>query len=335
MKFCLVGFAVILSGCSPTSNPIGNTMTSPPATGASAPATQLKVALLTSGPVNDGGWNQSAYDGVMAIQKTLGAKVDKQESVKADQIEGAMSDFASSGYKIIFCHGDEYSDPANKVCGKFPGTYFVTTGGENSAANLIPIHIATEEGTYLQGIEAGFLTKTHKGGFIGGQESAPVKQAADAFEAGAKSVDPQFTLTETYINSWNDPVKAKTNTVALLGSGCDIIIHNCDAAAKGVFDTAGKVHGVYTFGVNYDENKKAPNCVSSAVSNVPAMFLQIAQEIQSGRITNPKPSLGVANGDVTLVDNPKMKHLFTKAQKAKIAAAEKGIAAGTIKMPAE
>jgi len=328
--------AVFLAGC----NPDNNTATAPPAPGAApstAPAASgpLKVALLTTGPVNDGGWNQSAFDGVQAVKKTLGAQIDNQENVKADQIESAMRDYASSGYKIIFCHGDEYSDPAKAVCGAFPNSYFVTTGGDNSAANLIPIHIATEEGTYLQGIEAGFLTKTHKGGFIGGQESAPVKQAADAFEAGAKSVDPKFTLTETYINSWDDTVKAKTNTVALLNSGCDIIIHNCDAAAKGMFDTAGVAPNVYTFGVNYNENAKAPNCVSSAVSDVPTMFVQIAKEVQSGKITDPKPSLGVANGDVNLVNNPKLVHLFTPAQLAKVAAAEKGIADGSIKMPAE
>ena len=330
----LVVCAIVLAGCNPDNDKTASAPPTPGATPAPAPA-PLKVALLTSSPVNDGGWNQSAYDGIKAIKKTLGAQIDYQESVKPDQFESAMRDYASSGYKIIYCHGDEYSAPAKAVCGQFPNTYFVTTGGDNSAPNLIPIHIATEEGTYLQGIEAGFLTKTHKGGFVGGQESAPVKQAADAFQAGAQSVDPKFTLKETYINSWDDPVKAKTNTVALLGSGCDIIIHNCDAAAKGVFDTAGPVKGVYTFGVNYNENSKAPNCVSSAYSDVPTMFVQIAQEIQSGKITDPKPSLGVANGDVTLINNPKLVHLFTSAQLVKVEAAEKGIANGTIKMPAE
>jgi len=328
----LVVCAVALVGCNPDND---KTASAPPAPGAAPAAAPIKVALLTSGPVNDGGWNQSAYDGVMAIKKTMGAQVDNQESLKADQFESAMRDYASSGYKVIFCHGDEYSDPAKAVCGQFPNTYFVTTGGSNSAPNLIPIHIATEEGTYLQGIEAGFLTKTHKGGFVGGQQSAPVKQAADAFQAGAQSVDPKFTLKETYINSWTDPVKAKTNTVALLNSGCDIIIHNCDSAAKGMFDTASVAPGVYTFGVNYNENSKAPNCVSSAYSDVPTMFVQIAQEIQNGKITDPKPSLGVANGDVKLINNPKLAHLFTPDQLAKIDAAEKGIANGSIKMPTE
>lgn len=332
----LIGFflsAFIVAGCNPGSNGTGSV--SGPLSSTQVTQPQLKVALLTSGPVNDGGWNQSAYDGVLQVQKSLKAKVDKQESLKADQFEGAMRDFASSGYRIIFCHGEEYNSPAKAICSEYPTTYFITTGGDQSAPNLIPIHIATEEGTYLQGIEAGYLTRTNKGGFVGGDESAPVKLAADAFEQGARSVNPAFTLKQTYINSWVDPVKAKTNTVALLNSGCDIITHNCDSAAKGVFDTAGTVAGVYTFGVNYNENNKAPNVVSSAYSDVPKMFVELATEIQSGKVITANPSLGVENGDVRLIDNPKFSSLFNSAQKAKIAAAKKGLADGTIKIKVE
>ena len=61
----------------------------------------------------------------------------------------------------------------------------MTTGGENTAANLTALHFSTEEGTYLQGMEAGMVSKTNKGGFIGGQELPPVSKAAKAFGLGA------------------------------------------------------------------------------------------------------------------------------------------------------
>ncbi|MEO7719456.1 MAG: BMP family protein [Capsulimonas sp.] len=317
----------LLAGCGP------KTGTEPgPSAGAPAPAADFKVALLTTGPVTDGGWNQSAYEGLMKIQKDLGAKVEKQESLNSSQFEDAFRDFANQGYNVIFAHGDEFGPAAAKVAKQYPKVVFVTTGGTLSAANLVPIHLATEEGTYLQGMEAAFVSKSGKGGFIGGQNFPPVKMAADAFANGAKSVNPKFTFQTTYINGWTDPVAAKAQTEAMLSSGADVIAHNCDAAAKGMFDTAGTKPGVYTFGVNADENSKAPNVLSSAVLNVPKAFADIATEVKAGNFQGHPISIGLKTGDVTLVDNPKLANVLTADQKAKIAAAAKDIEDGKIKV---
>ncbi|BDI32650.1 BMP family ABC transporter substrate-binding protein [Capsulimonas corticalis] len=321
----------LLAGCGPK-----QTAETPPSTApaaAPAPASgDFKVALLTTGPVTDGGWNQSAYDGLLKIQKDLGAQVDKQESLNNSQFEDAFRDFANRGYNVIFAHGDEFGPAAEKVAKQYPKTIFVTTGGTASAANLAPIHFATEEGTYLQGMEAAFVSKSGKGGFIGGQNLPPVKMAADAFANGAKSVNPKFNFQTTYINGWTDPVAAKAQTEALLSSGADVIAHNCDAAAKGMFDTAGPKPGVYTFGVNADENPKAANVLSSAVLDVPKAFADIAADVKAGKFQGHPISLGLKEGDVTLVDNPKLANVLTADQKAKVAAAAKDIADGKIKV---
>jgi len=135
----------------------------------SSSAPTFKVALLTTGPVTDGGWNQSAYEGLLRVQKEQGAEIAKQENLKPDQFEGAFRDFAQQGYRVVFAHGDEFGPAAAKVAAQFPQTDFVTTGGENTAPNLTALHFSTEEGTYLQGMEAALVSKTGKGGFVGGR----------------------------------------------------------------------------------------------------------------------------------------------------------------------
>ena len=35
----------------------------------------LKAALLTSGPVNDGGWNTQAYEGLLMLKDELGYEI--------------------------------------------------------------------------------------------------------------------------------------------------------------------------------------------------------------------------------------------------------------------
>ena len=318
-----------LTGCGDTKP--ADTMPSPsppvPAGG------DFKVAVLLTGPSTDGGWNQSAWEGAQRIQKDLGAKIDKQENLKNSQFEDAFRDFANRGYNVIFAHGDEFGKTAAKLAPQFPKTVFITTGGdEKPGANLAPILFATEEGAYLQGMEAGLVSKTGKGGFVGGQELPPVKKAADAFFAGAKSVNPKFQFKATYINGWSDTVAAKAQTEALLNNGADVLAHNCDAAAKGMFDTAATKPGVYTFGVNADENGKAPNVLSSAFLDIPKAFDDIAKSVKDGTFKGEPLTLGLKQGDVRLIDNPKLTAVVSDAGKAKVKKASDEIAAGTLKV---
>lgn len=289
----------------------------------------FKVALLTSGPVTDHGWNQSAYDGLQQIHSQLGAQISNQEIDNPSQIQSAFEGYASQGYNLIIAHGDEYSDPAAKVAPQFPKTMFVTTGGDKTAPNLAPIIFATEQGTYIQGMEAAFVSKTGKGGFVGGQALPPVTRAVDAFQQGAKSVNPSFTLATTYIDSWNDTQKAKAQTEALMGQGADVLAHNCDAAAAGFFQAANKP-GVYTFGVNSNQNDLAPNVLSSDILDIPHAFTQIAKSVKDGTFKGQPLYLGMKEGDVQVVDNPKFASLYTPAQKAKIQKAEQDIESGKI-----
>ena len=290
----------------------------------------MKVALLTTGPVTDGGWNQAAYEGLQRIQKTLGAQTAQQENLKPDQFEAAFRDFAQQGYSVIFAHGDEFGPAAAKVAAQFPQVAFVTTGGEKTAPNLTAIHFSTEEGTYLQGMEAGLVSRTGRGGFIGGQALPPVTRAADAFAQGAKATNPKYTFQTTYINGWTDAAAARAQTDALLGGGADTLAHNCDAAAAGMFQAADGKPGVYTFGVNADENKKAKNVLSSVFLDIPKAFTDIAASVQQGKFVGRPLPLGLKENDVRLVDNPALAGVLPAAGKAKIQQAAKDIMAGKL-----
>jgi basic membrane protein A len=292
-------------------------------------APSFKVALLTSGPTDDHGWNEAAYDGLKQIQSTLGAQISTQECDNPSQQQAAYQGYASSGYNLIIGHGDEYADNAAKAAKEFPTVDFVTTGGDKVAPNLAPIVFATEQGCYLQGMEAGFLSKTGKGGFVGGQSFPPVVRAVDAFQEGGQAVNPKFTVAITYINSWSDTQKAKAQTEALMASGADVIAHNCDAAAAGLFQAANQP-GVYTFGVNANQNSLAPNVVSSAFLDIPNAFVSIAKTARNGTFKGEPLYLGIKEGDIRLIDNPKLTNLLTPAQHAKILQAQADIVSGKI-----
>ena len=323
----IVGLAALAlaAGCSSNSAPAPSASTPAPA---SPP--QLKVALLVTGPTTDHGWNEAAADGLAKVKSDLNAEVATQETDNPSQFESAFTGFASQGYDLIFAHGDEYADSAAKAAKQFPKVDFVTTGGDRLALNLAPIVFATEQGTYLQGMEAGFLTKTNKAGFVGGEALPPVVHAEEAFAEGGRAVNPKFTVAVAYLNSWDDTQKAKAQTDAMIAAGADMLAHNCDAAAAGLFQAAAAHPGVYSFGVNSDQNNLAPNIVSSAFLDIPNAFDSIAKSVQAGTFKGQPLYLGIKEGDIRLIDNPKLSNLLTAAQKARILQAQADIESGKI-----
>jgi basic membrane protein A len=312
---------ILLNGCAQSVTTSTSTSATP----------TFKVALLTSGPINDGGWNEAAYDALLKIHKDLNAEISNEVIDNVSDSSAAFEDYASKGYNLIFAHGDEYSDIAATEAQQFPNTVFVTTGGTHFAKNLAPIIFATEDGTYIQGMEAGYLSKTGKGGFVGGQALPPVTRAADAFQNGALAVNPNFNFKITYINSWDDVSKAKGQTDELIANGADMVAHNCDAAAKGLFESTAAKPGVYAFGVNSNQNDESPNILSSTFLDIPKAFEDVARSVQSGTFVGETLNLGTKEHDVYVIDNPKFAGLYTALQTAKLHQAALDIASGKLK----
>jgi basic membrane lipoprotein Med (substrate-binding protein (PBP1-ABC) superfamily) len=135
-----------VSGCKRESKP-----NAPATFGPEAGAGAFKVALLTPGSIRDGGWNQSAYEGLEKIKSELGAEIAYQETKTPQDFESGFRDFAARGFKLVFGHGFEFQDAAAKVAEEYPDTVFVTTSGSTVRENVAPIVFELEEATYLLG----------------------------------------------------------------------------------------------------------------------------------------------------------------------------------------
>ena len=62
------------------------------------PEKEIKVALLCSGPINDGGWNTDAYNGLMNVGKSMGGKLLILRTIAAD-IPNVLRNYASNGFR--------------------------------------------------------------------------------------------------------------------------------------------------------------------------------------------------------------------------------------------
>ncbi len=293
----------------------------------------FKVALLSPGPVSDAGWNALAYEGLLKIRDELGAEVSQIQTKTPAEFEEGFRDFARRGYQLIFGHGFEFQEAAAAVAPDFPDTVFITTSGNTVRRNVAPIRFLLEEATYLEGVLAASMSKTGKAGAVGGVEIPSVKSTILAFEAGAKSVRPDFQVSVVYIGNWEDVGAAKAASFALIQQGADLLFHNADAAGLGVFQAAQE-RKVFAFGANKNQNDVAPDVVlASAVIDLPRAFVQIAREVREGRFVGRVERKGMKDGVVSLQWNPRLEVRIPAAAKERVEAARKAILDGSLQVP--
>lgn len=289
---------------------------------------QFRVALVTPGSISDAAWNSGAYAGLEEIRDSLSVPVSHVEARTPGEQEEALRAYASQGYSLVFGHGFEFQGPAERVAAQYPNTVFIVTSGERVQGKVAPLIFRLYEATYLAGMVAGGLTHTGKIGFIGGIELPPIREAQQAWEAGAKAVNPKVQSRTTYLNSFDDIAAGREATLAMMQLGVDMFHHNADAAALGMFQAVKESAGAYAFGANADQSALAPQRVlGSAVIDLPRAFLTVAREVQDGRFVPRVESFGLASGVVRYVPNPALSRMISPSLVARVAAAADSIVA--------
>jgi basic membrane protein A and related proteins len=291
----------------------------------------MRVGLITPGSIGDAAWNAAAYQGLQRIRDSLALAVSHVEArTPAEQAE-ALRSYASQGYQLVFANGFEFQDPAERISREYPKTVFIITSGQRVRGNVAPLIFRLEEASYLAGMVAGGLTRTNLLGFVGGIELPPIKAAYLGWVNGAKAVNPNIRSREIYLNSFDDAAAGREAALALIRVGADVIHHNADAAALGVFQAAKEHPGVYVFGANADQaNLATDRVVGSAVIDLPHALLLVASEVRAGRFRPRVEVFGLKSGVVRYVPNPRLDSLIPAPLRARLRAATDSLAAGTL-----
>ena len=291
----------------------------------------MRFGLITPGSIADAAWNSAAYQGLQRIHDSLGVQVSHVEArTPAEQAE-ALRTYANQGYDLVFAHGFEFQDAAERVSSDYPKTVFIVTSGRRAHGNVAPLIFRLEEASYLAGMVAGALTKSNVLGFVGGIELPPIEAAYQGWRNGAMAVNPKARTREIYLNSFDDAAAGREAALALMRVGADMFHHNADAAALGLFQAVKERAGVYAFGSNADQSSLAPDRVlGSAVIDLPRAFLLVASEVRSGRFAPRVEVFGLEGSVVSYVPNPRLDSLVPPELKARMSAATDSLIAGTL-----
>ncbi|MBC7791675.1 MAG: BMP family protein [Anaerolineae bacterium] len=294
----------------------------------------FRVAVLTPGPITDQSWNAGAYAGLLGIRDSLSALTSHIQVKTPAEFEENFEQYGSQGYDLVFGHGFEFQDAAERVGRKFPQTVYITTSGNRVAPNVSPMVFGLEEPAYLAGVMAGALTRSGIISTIGGTELPPVKSLFLAFIAGARSVKPDVRVLGSYVGNWDDASAGKEQALAQIQQGSDFIFQNADAAGLGTFQAAREVRGVYVFGANSNQNAVAPDVIiASVVIDLPQAFLSVAREVKERRFTSRVIRFGASSGVVKLVQNPELAHLLKPPLRLRMDSVQRLMSSGKIVPP--
>ena len=291
----------------------------------------IRVALITPGSVADAAWNSGAFAGLQQIHDSLGLAISHVEARTPAEQDEALRTYAAQGYDLVFAHGFEFQGAAERVSAQYPNVVFIVTSGSRAHGSVAPLIFRLEEASYLAGMVAGGLTRSDVLGFVGGIELPPIEAAYEGWVNGARAVNPRIRARKIYLNSFDDAAAGREAALALIRIGADMLHHNADAAALGVFQAAKESPGVYLFGANADQSRLAPERVlGSAVIDLPRAFLLVADEVKRGTFTPKVEAFGLSSGVVRYEPNPGLRSMLPAQLAARMKAAADSIAAGTL-----
>ena len=301
--------------------------------GQSSGPAEFHVALITPGSIADAAWNSGAYAGLLRIHDSLGAAISHVEARTPGEQAEALRSYAAQGYQLVFGHGFEFQDPAERIGAGYRKTVFVVTSGERVSpqGNVVPLVFGIEEGTYLAGMVAGGMTKSNRLGFIGGMELPPIVRGYQGWLHGAKAVNPRVDSRLVYLNTFDDVAAGREAALAMIRLGVDMIHHNADQAALGMFQAVKESPGVYAFGANAEQSGLAPERVlGSVVIDLPRAFLAVAREVKNGGFVARVETFGLAGGVLRFELNPALAARVPVALLEQVKAARDSMLAGTL-----
>lgn len=245
-----------------------------------------KIGFIMVGPKDDYGYNQAVYEGSEALKADFpDIEILTAENVPEDDTAATtMEQMISKGAKLIFATSYGHLDAAVKVAEKHPDVIVLQQG--NTITGEVPANMGTYFGTvyepmYLAGIAAGASTETNKLGYV---YAFPIPQTIaniNAFEQGAKSVNPDVETITAATGSWCDPSAQKDKASALLQAGVDVLTQHQDCTAT-VINTA-KDAGAMTVGYHADASALTPDLwLTGAVWNWGPLYKQLVEKVIDG-----------------------------------------------------
>ena len=316
--------------------------------GTGSAAKAVKAGLVSDvGRFNDKGFNQAQLVGLKKADTLPGVSIRAVESRSAGDYIPNFVTLARQNYDVIVGAGFLLADAENTVAKRFPKIQFAITDysvhappfadktGKVLTKNVTGLTYATNENSYLAGCLAALMTKKDGAkpiiSAVGGVKIPPVDAFIAGYRAGAAKCVPGTKTLVGYSQDFIAQDKCKSIASNQIAAGSHVVFNVAGPCGLGALQAA-KEQGVWGVGVDVDQAYLGPHILTSAVKRVDTGVFLTVKAAQAGTLKGGNDLVfNLKNGGVAL---GKISAKVPAAYKARIAALQKQLIAGTVKAPA-
>jgi basic membrane lipoprotein Med (substrate-binding protein (PBP1-ABC) superfamily) len=206
------------------------------------------------GGINDEGYNQRSYEGLMRAQLDFGIQVRWIESQRPEDYAVNLSQLVSQGCGLIVSVSFLMVEATEQVALANPNVKFaiVDAYSGNTVPNLLGLNFDLYEAAYMAGALAGLMTQSDVVGIVAGMEIPVVISCRTGFEAGAIAHNPTVTRLGVYIPSFTDPALGAQIASDFMSEGADVIFGCGGLTGSGAILHAAQ-NDAWAIGVDIDE----------------------------------------------------------------------------------
>ena len=284
------------------------------------------------GGVNDGSFNQSAWEGLQRAAENFGCEVKYIESKGDADFVPNIESFLDEDYDLIICTGYVMADAVRDAAELNPDQKFAIVDDASNADldNVTCMMFEQEQASYLVGLAAGYTTESNVVGFVVGQANETMNSFGYGYLAGVLDANPDATILQYNANSFGDASAGKTAVNTMVTKGADVVFHAAGGTGIGVIDGC-KENKIWAIGVDSDQSPLAPETIlTSALKRVDNACYDATKKTILGTLEGGVETYDLAAGgvDIAPTTDNLSKDVLEKIEKAK-----KDIIAGDLVVP--
>ena len=225
------------------------------ATEVPAAAGITSVCLVTDlGRINDGTFNQYAYEGMVRAAEDLNLDSKFIETQAQTDYEANIATCVDEGFNAVVTVGFLIADATAAAAAANPGVYFIGVDQfhANALPNLVGIQFREDQAGFLVGALAAKVSTTGKIAGVYGIDIPPVKKFRNGFEQGAKYINPDIELAGVYIPDFVAPQLGAEAAEQFVADGFDVVFGAGGPTGSGGIVRAAEL-GAMVIGVDQDE----------------------------------------------------------------------------------
>lgn len=302
---------------------------------------RARVGLVTDvGRVDDGTFNQYAYEGMLRAAQEFGLEITYIETSRPEDREGNILMLVEGGYQLIITVGQMLDEAIEQVAKDYPDTDFVTIdcAPNPPLPNVMGLLFAEDQAGFLAGALAGYMTQSNMLGVVAGDQIPPVIKFRKGFTNGARHVNPNVKVLGEYIESFIDPEKGRAVAQSFIEQGADVIFGAGGQTGSGGIRGAAE-QGVWVIGVDQDEwvttfeKGRAPGAdwlLSSAIKRVDNAVYEAVRQTVEGRFMGETVLFDAGNEGIGLAPYHAAENSVPEEVKGRIDELAAALRSGTV-----